>query len=148
VLLLAALTLPPRWEGLQPIDGAILGRRLAAYFGRAVLQPRRRRATPAASRAASAAAGAPAIAVGALLSVTGAQRLGGASGVPGPGQRPLLHRPALRPAGIAGRLEAGRQGETTFASPAPWATACLAHPGADPLAIVSAGVGRPARSIS
>jgi cation:H+ antiporter len=38
VLLLAVLTLPPRWSGLQPIDGVILFLAWVAFFGRAVMR--------------------------------------------------------------------------------------------------------------
>lgn len=47
VLLLGALTLPPAWEGLQPIDGAILAGAWGLYFARAVLQKRSKDREPA-----------------------------------------------------------------------------------------------------
>ncbi|MBV8095567.1 MAG: hypothetical protein JO110_20520, partial [Acetobacteraceae bacterium] len=40
VLLLAALTLPPAWRGLRPIDAAILAAAFAIYFAHAVLRGR------------------------------------------------------------------------------------------------------------
>ncbi|HYZ32291.1 MAG TPA: hypothetical protein VE684_08420, partial [Crenalkalicoccus sp.] len=40
VLLLAALTLPPGWAGLQPLDGAVLGAAWGLYFLRALRRAR------------------------------------------------------------------------------------------------------------
>jgi cation:H+ antiporter len=83
VLLLAALTLPPRWAGLQPSDGLFLLAAWGVYLARALLRPRK---TPASSHSANKAPiarallGVPAIALGALASVVAARRLGEAFG--------------------------------------------------------------------
>lgn len=70
VLLLAALTLPPGWAGLQPVDAALLIAAWPAYFSRALLRPRtvRVEAPPSAGRPPLRAAlfGLPAIVLGAL----------------------------------------------------------------------------------
>jgi cation:H+ antiporter len=94
VLLLAALTLPPAWAGLQPIDALLLLAAWGIYLARALLRPRRPEpdpepAPPPAAPAAPAAGSpigwaallaVPAIALGALASVIAAQRLGAAFG--------------------------------------------------------------------
>jgi cation:H+ antiporter len=83
VLLLGALTLPPAWSGLQPIDGVILFLAWAAFFGRAVW--RKAWQTPDGSPPPLAARnallfGLPAVALGALASVYAAQKVGNAFG--------------------------------------------------------------------
>jgi cation:H+ antiporter len=85
VLLLAALTLPPGWAGLQPLDALPLLAAWGAYLARALLRPRR--PTPAEPGSAvagpvarAALLGVPAIALGALASVVAARRLGEAFG--------------------------------------------------------------------
>lgn len=116
VLLLAALTLPPAWEGLQLIDGVILTGAWLAYAARAVLQHRRAEGGAMALGAwRSLLLAAPAIAIGALLSVTGAQRLGGALGVPDlvSGLFFIGFLCALPESIAAWKL--GREGQTTFA---------------------------------
>ncbi len=83
VLLLAALTLPPGWAGLQPLDGLLLLAAWGVYLARALLRPRRAaptEAAPAAPAARGALLGVPAIALGALASVMAARRLGEAFG--------------------------------------------------------------------
>jgi cation:H+ antiporter len=83
VLLLALLTLPPRWAGLQPVDGAILVAAWILYAAHALAQPRRRPTAPAAAVPRALRAGVlalPAIAVGALAAVVAARRLGEAFG--------------------------------------------------------------------
>lgn len=85
VLLLAVLTLPPGWAGLQPVDAAVLGAAWLLYLGRALLRPR----APAAPRLQRqerplrlglALLGLPAVALGALGAVIAARRLGEAFG--------------------------------------------------------------------
>jgi cation:H+ antiporter len=90
VLLLAALTLPPAWAGLQPGDAALLLGARGHYLAHALL--RRRRAGPDPEPPAPAAApspaglgrtvllAVPAIGLGGLLSVVAARRLGAAFG--------------------------------------------------------------------
>lgn len=87
VVLLAALTLPPGWAGLQPVDGLVLLAAWGVYLARALLRPRR--ATPAEPEEAEAAGvpigraalfAVPAIAAGALACVVAARRLGEAFG--------------------------------------------------------------------
>jgi cation:H+ antiporter len=83
VLLLALLTLPAAWAGLQPIDGVILFLAWAAFFGRAVWRkPWRKQERPPAPLAARKAVlfGLPAVALGALASVYAAQKVGSALG--------------------------------------------------------------------
>ncbi|MBL6081104.1 hypothetical protein JMJ56_24165 [Belnapia sp. T18] len=83
VLLLAGLTLPPGWAGLQPIDALLLLVAWGVYLARALLRPRRAAEPgPAAELPVSRAAllGVPAIGLGALASVVAAQRLGQAFG--------------------------------------------------------------------
>ena len=83
VLLLGALTLPPAWEGLQPLDGAILLAAFVAYAAHALSKHQR------GERVASEPGGrlrlllaAPLIAAGAVASVFGAQQIGKAAGLP------------------------------------------------------------------
>jgi cation:H+ antiporter len=83
VLLLAALTLPPRWAGLQPVDGLLLLAVWGVYLARALLRPRRAPAEPNSAPRAPLTRlllGVPAIAAGALASVVAARRLGEAFG--------------------------------------------------------------------
>jgi len=84
LLLLAALTLPPPWAGLQPIDGAILFAAFVAYFVRVT------RAGGADSASAAAiswrdvfntALGLTAIAAGAILAVLASRRVNDSLGV-------------------------------------------------------------------
>lgn len=81
VLLLALLTLPPPWAGLQPIDGVLLLAAWGAYLARALSQ-RRERPRPDASQVpiGRALVGVPAIALGALASVVSARHLADAFG--------------------------------------------------------------------
>jgi cation:H+ antiporter len=83
VLLLAALTLPPRWAGLQPLDGLLLLAAWGVYLARALLRPRKARAQPHPTNKTPltrALLGVPAIALGALASVVAARRLADAFG--------------------------------------------------------------------
>ena len=143
VLLLAALTLPPAWEGLQPIDGAILTGAWALYFARAVLQKRSKdRDGPRAGVWRGLLLGAPAIALGALLSVTGAQRFGSELGVPDlvSGLFFIGLLCALPESLAAWKL--GREGESTFAVSGAMGDGVVSLTLAlIPSAIVSAGVG-------
>lgn len=143
VLLLGALTLPPAWEGLQPVDGLILGGAWLLYFGRAALQPRRTEGEPmAAGSWRGLLLGAPAIAAGALLSVVGAQRLGGQLGVPDlvSGLFFIGFLCALPESLAAWKL--GREGQTTFAVSGAMGDGVVSLTLAlIPSAIVSAGVG-------
>lgn len=84
VLLLAALTLPPGWAGLQPIDGLLLTAAWGVWFAHALLRRRKAAPEPEAAEAAvaeegpglgGALLGVPAIALGALTSVMAARRL-------------------------------------------------------------------------
>jgi cation:H+ antiporter len=97
VLLLAGLTVPPPWAGLQPIDGLLLLAAWGLYFARALLRPHRP-AEPdpepggepgpvpqpdqevAAPIVRAALVGVPLIALGALTSVVAARWLGEAFG--------------------------------------------------------------------
>jgi cation:H+ antiporter len=84
VLLLAFLTLPPWWAGLQPIDGFILVGTWAIFFGRALSRKpwqQQADAKPLASWRAILLA-LPAVALGALVSVYAAQKVGRALGWP------------------------------------------------------------------
>ena len=83
VLLLALLTLPPAWAGLQPVDALLLLAAWGLYLGRAL----RRRPVPELPLPApgpgigrAVLLGLPAIAGGALASVIAARRLGEAFG--------------------------------------------------------------------
>ncbi len=87
VLLLAALTLPPGWAGLQPLDGLVLTAAWGVYLARALLRSRKAPAAPAPGAVVAGAPpvgrallGVPAIALGALASVVAARRLGEAFG--------------------------------------------------------------------
>jgi cation:H+ antiporter len=83
VLLLAGLTLPPGWAGLQPLDALPLLVAWGVYLARALLRPRRAaEPSPPAEVPVGRAAllGVPAIALGALASVVAARRLGEAFG--------------------------------------------------------------------
>jgi cation:H+ antiporter len=116
VLLLGALTLPPAWAGLQPVDGAVLVIAWLTYMAHAVLRHRRTEGGPRPSGVGKQLLLAtPAIAIGAVLSVTGAQRLGGALGVPElvSGLFFIGLLCALPESLAAWKL--GRRGETTFA---------------------------------
>ena len=143
VLLLAALTLPPAWEGLQPVDGAILVTAWLAYLVRAGLQHKRAERKPLPAHVwRGLLLAAPAIAAGALLSVTGAQRLGGALGVPelvsGLFFIGLL---CALPESIAA-WKLGREGQTTFAVSGAMGDGVVSLTLALlPPALVSAGVG-------
>jgi cation:H+ antiporter len=80
--LLAALTLPPAWAGLQPIDGVILAGAFAAYFVYVLRQARPEEREPETRcNYRSALIGLPAIAAGALASVIAARRLTDAWGI-------------------------------------------------------------------
>ncbi len=83
VALVAALTLPAPWEGLQPIDGMILLAVWAAYLAQAMLRGRGpgQAGGPDRRRLAGAALGAAAIAAGAVVAVLGAQPINRALGV-------------------------------------------------------------------
>lgn len=82
VLLLAALTLTPGAEGLQPLDAVALAVAWLAFLAMAL----RRRETPRGSAPAPGFAaawlGLPAVALGALAAVMAARHLGEALGVP------------------------------------------------------------------
>jgi cation:H+ antiporter len=83
ILLLAGLTLPPRWAGLQPVDGLLLLVAWGVYLARALLRPRKAPAEPGSMIRAPlkhALLGVPAIALGALASVVATRRLGDAFG--------------------------------------------------------------------
>jgi cation:H+ antiporter len=83
VLLLAVLTLPPRIAGLQPVDGAVLCAVFAGYIAYALLRrPWVERAAMPPGVARRAVVGVPAIGLGALASVIGAQHVGASLGVP------------------------------------------------------------------
>ena len=83
VLLLAALTLPPPLAGLQWIDGVVLFGAFALYLGHALLRrPWVERAAMVQGVVKRALIGLPVIALGALASVIGAQRVGTPLGVP------------------------------------------------------------------
>ena len=83
LLLLAGLTLPPRWAGLQPLDGLLLAAAFALYFLNAL---RREREVDPCSVSRSeiwrALTGLPVIALGALASVTAGRHLNEALGFP------------------------------------------------------------------
>lgn len=81
--LVALLTLPAPWEGLQPLDGAILLAAWAAYLAQALLRGRGPRQPGGLDgrRLASAAFGAAAIVGGAVVAVLGAQPLNRALGI-------------------------------------------------------------------
>ncbi|HEY8567508.1 MAG TPA: hypothetical protein VIL65_18595 [Beijerinckiaceae bacterium] len=82
VLLLAALTLPPWWSGLQPVDGAILVAAFGLYAWHALRRQTRGERKPIPDGAIThALIGLPAIAGGALASVIAARRLTDAFGI-------------------------------------------------------------------
>jgi cation:H+ antiporter len=76
VLLLGLLTLPPRWEGLQPIDGFILLGAFVLYLLHAMRQPgdsgKKNAPLPSLKRVWL---GLPAIAAGGIVSVIAAKRV-------------------------------------------------------------------------
>ena len=83
VLLLAVLTLPPAWSGLQPIDGIVLVLAWAAFFGHAIWRKPWQTPNPGTAPLAARHAllfGVPAVALGALVSVYAAQKIGQAFG--------------------------------------------------------------------
>jgi cation:H+ antiporter len=74
--LLATLTLPPRWSGLQPVDGLLLLAAFAAYLFYALRKKRTGDPDPGvACRARHVALGVPAIAAGALVAVYASRRV-------------------------------------------------------------------------
>lgn len=80
--LLAALTLPPPWAGLQPVDGAILLAAFGLYMVHVMRQARPADREPGVRCDWSRAlVGLPVIALGALASVVAAQRLAGIFGI-------------------------------------------------------------------
>jgi cation:H+ antiporter len=82
VFLLGALTLPPRWSGLQPMDGLILLAAFGIYLAHALLRkPWTDRGTIPSGMTPRAMIGIPAVALGALASVIGAQKVGEAFGI-------------------------------------------------------------------
>jgi cation:H+ antiporter len=84
IALIAALTLPPAWAGLQPIDGALLIAAFAIYFGQAVLRRRGKADAGLSLRrpVRLAIAGVAAIAGGAILSVLATDHLNRMLGIP------------------------------------------------------------------
>ena len=82
VALLAALTLPPPWSGLQPVDAAVLAAAFVLWLVHALSRHERGGRTPPSSNPWRLAIGLPMIAVGAVGSVWGAQKLGQAAGLP------------------------------------------------------------------
>lgn len=83
VLLLAVLTLPPPIAGLQATDGLILCGAFGLYIAHALLRrPWEERAAMPEGVVTRALIGLPAIGLGALASVLGAQRIGAPLGVP------------------------------------------------------------------
>ena len=83
VALVALLTLPAAWEGLQPIDGAILLMVWAAYLVQAILRGRGPREAGTLDRRqfGAAALGGLSIAVGAVAAVLGAQSINHVLGI-------------------------------------------------------------------
>jgi cation:H+ antiporter len=82
VVLLGALTLPAPMAGLQPIDGVILLAAFGLYFGHALFRkPWTDKGTVPPGAVRRALIGLPAIALGALASVMGAQKVGAALGI-------------------------------------------------------------------
>lgn len=74
--LLAALTLPPPWAGLQPIDGAVLAAAFVAYIVYVLSQSRREeRKADAVCNYGRTLIGLPVIVAGALASVVAARKL-------------------------------------------------------------------------
>ena len=83
LLLLALLSLPPRWAGLQPIDGLLLLLAFALYFVRALRRSREVDPCGVPRRALlSALIGLPVIAGGAVAAVMAARRLDETLGIP------------------------------------------------------------------
>lgn len=83
VILLGALTLPPTWAGLQPVDAVILLAAFAAYFVHAMAKHQRgERVEGQPGGKLRLLLAAPLIALGAVASVFGAQQVGGAMGLP------------------------------------------------------------------
>ena len=83
VALLAVLTVPPPWSGLQPIDGVLLAGAFLVYFAHALRQGRERDPCPLPKgEVAGAAAGLVVIAGGAVLSVIAVQHIDEALGIP------------------------------------------------------------------
>lgn len=83
VLLLGALTLPPPIAGLQWYDGVILVAAFGAYLAHALLRrPWTDRGAMPAGAAWRGLVGLPAVGIGAVVAVIGAQRLGSGLGVP------------------------------------------------------------------
>jgi cation:H+ antiporter len=83
VLLLAALTLPPGWSGLQPIDGLILLLACGAFLWQALRMPGERVCCHAPVRKALATLpGILAIGAGALIAVLASRRVNEALGIP------------------------------------------------------------------
>jgi cation:H+ antiporter len=84
VLLLAALTLPPAWAGLQPVDAAILGAAWFVYARHALRKPRKPREErppkPSRGTLVRGLVAVPVIAGGALAAVIAARRLADAFG--------------------------------------------------------------------
>ena len=116
VLLLATLTLPEPWAGLQPVDGAILAAAWLAYMAHAVLRHNREERQPMPAKVGrNLLLAAPAIGLGAVLAVTGAQRIGQAFEVPDlvSGLFFIGLLCALPESIAAWKL--GREAETTFA---------------------------------
>lgn len=82
VLLLAALTLPPGWQGMQPVDGVILALACAVYLVRALKAPGERVPCQGPGRKTLAALpGFAAIAAGALVAVLASRHLNEALGI-------------------------------------------------------------------
>ncbi len=82
LVLLAALTLPAKWPGLQPVDGAILAAAFAVYIAYALRQAKpAKREADVVCHYGRAFVGLPAIALGALASVIGARKLTDAFGI-------------------------------------------------------------------
>ena len=82
LVLLAALTLPPPWSGLQPIDGILLAGAFFAYFGHALMQGRERDpCSVPRGEVVGAVAGLGLIAAGAVLAVVAARQINDALGI-------------------------------------------------------------------
>ncbi len=82
VALLAALTLTPGWEGLQPLDGLVLALACGAYMVRALRAPGERVPCQSPGRKTLAALpGFAAIAAGALVAVLASRQLNQALGI-------------------------------------------------------------------
>jgi cation:H+ antiporter len=82
VALLALLSVPPPWRGLQPVDGFILGGAFLAYFVHALMQGRERDpCSVPRGEVAGAAIGLAVIAAGAVVAVVAARRIDQALGI-------------------------------------------------------------------